>query len=109
MVSGGNRLTEISLDLADASTRSAPFVGCGKARDDGKVIIVDPTTLRLCPPGVVGEIWVNGSSVARGYWDNPTETEQTFNARLSSTGEGRSSALATWGFSDARNSSSPAT
>jgi acyl carrier protein len=37
----------------------------------------------------VGEIWVSGPSVAaKGYWNKPVETEQTFGARLSDTGEG---------------------
>lgn len=91
MVSGGGRLCETALDSPDdasGSKRTTPFVGCGNARDDGKMVIVDPQTLRLCPPGKVGEIWVSGSSVASGYWDNPAETEKTFNARLSATNEG---------------------
>jgi acyl-CoA synthetase (AMP-forming)/AMP-acid ligase II/acyl carrier protein len=91
MVSGPNRMCEPALDspeISPGNKAGGPFVGCGKARDDGKIVIVDPQTLRLCPPGVVGEIWVSGSSVARGYWDNPTDTEQTFKARLSSTNEG---------------------
>ncbi|HEX3984001.1 MAG TPA: fatty acyl-AMP ligase, partial [Acidisoma sp.] len=91
MVTGGGRLREAALDSPDdasASKKAASFAGCGKARDDAKVMIVNPETLRLCPPGTVGEIWVSSSSVARGYWDNPAETEKNFNARLSSTGEG---------------------
>ena len=36
----------------------------------------------------MGEIWVAGDSVAQGYWNNPDETEKTFNARLTDTGEG---------------------
>ena len=35
----------------------------------------------------VGEIWVTGPSVARGYWNRPDETRQTFKAFLSD-GEG---------------------
>jgi acyl-CoA synthetase (AMP-forming)/AMP-acid ligase II/acyl carrier protein len=91
MVSGGVRLTEPALDAPDDGAgpkRLSPFVGCGKARDDGRIVIVDPETHRLCPPGVVGEIWVAGSSVASGYWDKPAETESTFQARVSSNGQG---------------------
>lgn len=91
MVSGGGRLCETAIDSpdeADSFKTTTPFVGCGIGRHDAKIVIVNPETLRLCPPGTVGEIWVSSSSVARGYWDNPAETERTFNARLSSTGEG---------------------
>src|SRR5205085_2540005 len=38
--------------------------------------------------GRVGEIWVFGPSVAGGYWNCPEETERTFKAFLSDTGEG---------------------
>ena len=47
---------------------------------DKQVVIVDPVTRRPCKPNEVGEIWVAGPSVARGYWDAPAATEQTFGA-----------------------------
>jgi acyl-CoA synthetase (AMP-forming)/AMP-acid ligase II len=50
--------------------------------------IVDPETLTLCLPNEVGEIWIKGSSVAKGYWNNKAETELIFNARLSGSNEG---------------------
>lgn len=60
-------------------------VSSGKPRLDGQVAIVDPTSAVMCADGV-GEIWVSGSSVAQGYWNRPTETEQTFRAFLADTG-----------------------
>ncbi len=52
-------------------------------------MIVDPETRAGVPRRrAVGEIWVSGPSVAQGYWNRPDETEQTFDARLSTTGEG---------------------
>lgn len=30
------------------------------------------------PPDHLGEIWVKGPTIARGYWKNPQETEHTF-------------------------------
>lgn len=42
---------------------------------------------RVLPEGRVGEIWVRGDSVARGYWRKPGETALTFRARLAD-GEG---------------------
>ena len=36
----------------------------------------------LCPANQVGEIWIAGPSVAKGYWKRDKETEQAFGARL---------------------------
>ena len=66
---------------------SRVLVGCGGIAPDITVAIVDPETLAPCAPDRVGEIWVSGPSVARGYWRKPEETEQTFSAHLA-TGEG---------------------
>jgi acyl-CoA synthetase (AMP-forming)/AMP-acid ligase II len=64
------------------------LVGCGHAWLDQEVVIVDPDTRARRPDGSVGEIWVSGPSVARGYWDRPEETEQTFRARRSDADAG---------------------
>jgi acyl-CoA synthetase (AMP-forming)/AMP-acid ligase II len=45
------------------------------------VRIVDPETRAERPEGRVGEIWVGGGSVARGYWGGPEESRMTFGAR----------------------------
>ena len=36
----------------------------------------------------MGEIWTAGASVGQGYWQQPEETERTFNAYLRDTNEG---------------------
>lgn len=55
-------------------------VGCGTVVDPGQVRVVDPRTSRVCPRGRLGEIWVSGDHVARGYWENPAATEAVFGA-----------------------------
>lgn len=48
---------------------------------DGQVIhIVDPETQVACKDGELGEIWVSGPSVARGYWNNEAATAAIFHA-----------------------------
>src|SRR5262249_29869341 len=65
----------------DMSVRS--IVGCGEALQEQKVVIVDPEDLTQCADGRVGEIWISGPSVAKGYWRHPEETQRIFQARLS--------------------------
>ncbi|ATB41115.1 non-ribosomal peptide synthetase [Cystobacter fuscus] len=66
---------------AGAAERAA-LVGCGHPRGDLRVEIVDPATRLRCPADQVGEVWVSGPSVARGYWKRPEATEETFGATL---------------------------
>ena len=64
------------------------MVGCGQNLPDQKIVIADPETMTACPPGRIGEIWVQGPSVAQGYWQQPDSTKATFKARLKGTSEG---------------------
>ena len=66
---------------------SVAIVGCGYEHPGVNVSIVDPETLTECADGAVGEVWVGGASIARGYWRKPEETAATFGARLA-TGAG---------------------
>lgn len=64
------------------------LVGCGRALLDQEIVIVNPDTLTRCRPNQVGEIWIKGPSVARGYWNRPEESAQTFAACLKDTSDG---------------------
>jgi acyl-CoA synthetase (AMP-forming)/AMP-acid ligase II len=75
-------------ELPEGHPSARWVVGCGRPMMDTKVRIVDPETLEACPPDAVGEIWVAGRSVARGYWQRPEENERSFKARIAGTGEG---------------------
>src|SRR5215203_1436512 len=85
-------LAEATLFVTGGAPEAAPVieaarVGCGRAALGQTVRIVDPESHAPCPPGIEGEIWVAGPSVAAGYWDRPEETARTFGARLAD-GEG---------------------
>lgn len=64
------------------------LVSCGQNKSDQKIMIVNAKTLTPCPADHIGEIWLSGPSVASGYWNKPSETELTFGARLSNSGDG---------------------
>lgn len=61
---------------------SKTLVSCGMASSQHEIKIVDPETKSLLSENTVGEIWVNGPSVAQGYWDNPEQTECVFKAQI---------------------------
>jgi len=66
---------------------ATPLVASGAPAASTEILIVDPDRRTRCAADQVGEIWIAGPSVARGYWRQPRETDAVFNAFLVS-GEG---------------------
>ncbi|MBD2414279.1 non-ribosomal peptide synthetase [Nostoc calcicola FACHB-389] len=64
------------------------FVSCGRVIPEQEVVIANPETLNSCQPNEIGEIWVSGPSVGRGYWNRSQETVETFGAYLADTNKG---------------------
>ena len=62
--------------------QALPLVSCGSARHGLSVEIVDPNSCKACGTGSVGEIWVRGTSVARGYWKQDELNQEFFQAQL---------------------------
>jgi fatty acid CoA ligase FadD32 len=52
---------------AEEAAGTVVMTSCGVPSGQ-RVAIVDPRSAELCPPGWVGEIWVNGPNVAPGYF-----------------------------------------
>ena len=92
----GFRVRDVSADAIEKNTVISPglteskltLVGCGVSWGDQQMLIVDPDTKLRCSDGAVGEIWVKGAHVARGYWNLHKTTEEHFKACLADSGEG---------------------
>jgi acyl-CoA synthetase (AMP-forming)/AMP-acid ligase II len=74
--------------IVPASEEAVSFIGCGETLDAQQIVIAHPESGRRRAADEVGEIWVKGPSIAKGYWNRPRETEETFRAFLPDTGEG---------------------
>ncbi|MGE2730718.1 fatty acyl-AMP ligase [Mycolicibacterium vaccae] len=68
--------------VAAEHPRALGHVCCGRVARSLWCVIVDPETASELPDGTVGEIWLQGDNLGRGYWDRSAETESTFRARL---------------------------
>lgn len=95
-ITGGQKLVAPTIRYADeialADNRvvltpepqadSRQMVSCGRAWLDREITIADPKTQRRCGPDQVGEIWVAGSGLGQGYWNEPERSQQAFEAYL---------------------------
>lgn len=69
--------------VEDKNTKK--FVSCGQTISNQKIVIVDPKKLVQCLPEQVGEIWLSGSNIAEGYWNQTEQTNRAFQAYLADT------------------------
>lgn len=66
----------------NTSVHSKILCGVGALVEELNVLIVDPINLKVCQEHQVGEVWVQGDSVALGYWNNKEATKEVFGAIL---------------------------
>lgn len=79
-----NKVVSVELE----SEKAQAIIGCGRMWLGDKVAIANPDTRTKCAENQVGEIWVSGAGVGKGYWNRPDITAETFQAHLADTGEG---------------------
>ncbi len=72
--------------------RAAAHVSCGQIARSQWCVVVDPDACVELPDGRIGELWIHGENVGRGYWERPEDTRQTFGAALRSRTAERSHA-----------------
>ncbi|MEC1158936.1 fatty acyl-AMP ligase [Cytobacillus horneckiae] len=69
-----------AVELLSTTTNASTLVSCGITQLDQTIKIVDPITKNICVEGAIGEIWVSGQNVAKGYLNN--EQQDTFLGRV---------------------------
>ncbi|HEX3287448.1 MAG TPA: fatty acyl-AMP ligase [Mycobacterium sp.] len=77
---GLGRAVRVEADAPNALAQ----VSCGEVAVSQWAAIVDPETGEELPDDRVGEIWLHGDNIGRGYWARPEETEHTFGNKLQS-------------------------
>lgn len=80
-------LAKHRVESPNAGDEGLQLVSSGRQCQDLELRVVDPDTRLPCPDNVVGEIWLRGPSVAKGYWQRPEATAETFQATISDSGE----------------------
>ena len=71
------------LDAPDEKIPGIAIMSCGKALADTQIRIVDTEDQgREAAAGIIGEIWLNGSSKCKGYWNRPGISKEVFEAKL---------------------------
>jgi len=76
------------VDVAPDDPEARAFISCGRKLPDQKIVVVHPDSMTRCEPDEIGEVWVSGRNVAKGYWGWTEQTQETFSATLIDTGEG---------------------
>ncbi|BAN48812.1 non-ribosomal peptide synthase/polyketide synthase [Metapseudomonas resinovorans] len=86
-VSGARRGQGINIRELDAEAlaanraergNGATAISCGFPQPEHPLLLVDPQQGNVLEEGQVGEIWVSGASIAKGYWRNPEASARTF-------------------------------
>lgn len=65
------------LEHPDSIGRPPPVI-------DVRVVAADGSD---CPPGVVGELWIRGPNIVKGYWNRPDATAEAFTDGWFHTGD----------------------
>ncbi|ALR13445.1 fatty-acid--CoA ligase [Mycobacteroides saopaulense] len=78
-----------------AHENAVPQVSCGQIARSQWAVIVNPGDETELPDGRVGEIWLHGDNIGRGYWGRIEETDLSFRNKLQARLEAGSHAAGT--------------
>ncbi|GBE66845.1 putative acyl-CoA synthase FadD [Mycobacterium sp. MFM001] len=75
---GTGRVVTVAPDAPNA----VALVSCGQVLRNQWAVIACPDNDAELPDGTVGEIWLHGDNIGRGYWGRDDETERVFHNKL---------------------------
>ncbi|KUH85445.1 MULTISPECIES: fatty acyl-AMP ligase [unclassified Mycobacterium] len=73
-----------AVPVAAGCPGAVAHVSCGQVARSQWAVVADPDTGAELPDGRIGEIWLHGDNLGKGYWGRPDETRRAFGARLTS-------------------------
>jgi len=73
---------QVKVATNGAAENAQELVGCGVATAEHRLEITHPITGEMCPEDVVGEIVLQGPSVAKGYWNQTDEVNRNFHTHV---------------------------
>jgi len=76
------------IEVPKEDPSSITMVSSGRGQNPQITLIVDPDSFQECKPGEIGEIWVKGDSVSKGYYSREEATKETFQNYLADSGDG---------------------
>ncbi len=72
-----------AVTVAPGTPGAVAHVSCGQPIPDQWLVIASPDGAEV-PDGTVGEIWLHGNNIGRGYFGREEETQRTFGNKLQS-------------------------
>jgi fatty acid CoA ligase FadD32 len=75
------------VQVASDAPSAVAQAGAGRVGVAEWAVIVDNETATELPDGQIGEVWISGQNMGRGYWGKPDETQATFHNILKSRTE----------------------
>lgn len=82
-----NKLALHKVDKPKTDKDAIAVTSCG-ININSEVKIVDPDSKQVCLPSRVGEIWLAGPHIAKGYYGRQRITEEVFNAHIAQSNDG---------------------
>ena len=77
--------THKAIESNQYSKTTKEFVSSGYNHKKQQLKIVNPSTLLECKKNEVGEIWINGPHVTKGYWNKEDVNKEVFNAKVANS------------------------
>jgi len=75
-----------AVEDSDAVSHKRTLVSSGSVDTSLRVEIVHPDAGTICQTGEIGEIWVSGGSIGKGYWNNEELTDRDLRAKIDGAG-----------------------